>query len=278
MNTLTNHPTIRHVSFAGGGSRGLAFAKAVETFETGGWLRHVETYSGCSIGALVAALLAVGYTGSELCAMVLESNMEDFININLMNVFALWGLDSGERLVEFVEGKLRDKTGRDNVTMKDVPSLTVVATNLNTAAALYCSASTTPELPVSRAVRMSMALPPLFSSVTYNGNVYIDGGLVDNLPVLYEPSATLVFQVAWKNAFSLDTIDNYFSRVVYVGLYRLSLQKKELKECHVCRIDGGNIATLNLRVCPGTKAQLFANARQAAEETMARRLRSNASK
>jgi len=156
------------------------------------------------------------------------------------------------------------------LTMLDLPTLTTVATNLNEALPLYCNATTTPTLRVSRAVHMSMCLPPLFSPVSYEGKLYIDGGLVDNLPIVHDPRTTLAFQLVWKNAFTLTTIDSYFSRCIYVGLYRLSLSKQGLDQCHVCRIDGGDVATLNMRLRPETKKSLFANAAAAAEETVAR--------
>ena len=257
---------VEHLVFSGGGARGLAYAAAYSELCASCTVR-LRSLVGTSIGALVCALLSVGYTGKELEAMVTDLNLSDLTNISLMSVFSAWGLDDGSRLEKFVDDRLCEKTGDRAMTMKDLPvRATFVATNLNAAEAVYFSPDSHPDVRVSFAVRASMALPPLFAPVRYNNvALLVDGGLCDNFPIEQapDPTTTVGFQLHWNNAFELSSIDTFFSRVVYVGLYRLSQAKTNRTAARVVSIDGGNVATLNMRVPDAVKQSLFASARSA---------------
>ena len=62
----------------GGGVKGIGLVGAVEQFEAAGY--SWSCIGGTSAGAIVATLLAVGYTGDELCQIMTDPQM-NFINI-----------------------------------------------------------------------------------------------------------------------------------------------------------------------------------------------------
>lgn len=256
---------VHHLVFSGGGTRGLAYAAAYKELceRCDVQLRSV---AGTSIGALVSVCLAVGYTGSELQALVRRLNLSDLTNISLFSMFQRWGLDDGQKLRDFVDETLASKTGQRGMRLRDLPiPTTIVSTDLNAGKAVYLTPTTFPSLKVSEAVHMSMALPPLFAPIQKGGKTFIDGGLCDNFPIQRspDPATTVGFQLHWKNAFELTSMDTYFSRVVYVGLYRLSQQKTKETAARVITIDGGDVATLNMNVPQSVKSTLFQNARSA---------------
>jgi hypothetical protein len=43
--------------------------------------------------------------------------------------------------------------------------------------------TTTPKMPISKAIRISSGIPWIFEPVSYNGNLYIDGGVLRRIPV-----------------------------------------------------------------------------------------------
>jgi predicted acylesterase/phospholipase RssA len=55
--------------------------------------------------------------------------------------------------------------------------------NLTTNKLIYFSNKTTPQMEVKEAVILSCAIPLLFSPCSFNGEKYIDGGIIDNFPV-----------------------------------------------------------------------------------------------
>ena len=107
---------VEYLVFSGGGMRGLAYVAAYSELCASCTVR-LRSLVGTSIGALVCALLSVGYTGQELEAMVTELNLSDLTNISLMSVFSAWGLDDRSRLEKFVDDRLYEKTGRRAMTI-----------------------------------------------------------------------------------------------------------------------------------------------------------------
>ena len=255
--------------FAGGGTRGLCYGKAYHE------LRHhvqldLKKVKGTSIGALMAVMLAAMYTADELVTLCEETKMDDLVRINLFDVFYRWGLDSGSRLYEWIDEKLYQKTGKRHTTFSQLYDhsqidLQIVATNLCTAEGCYMSYATHPIMPVAKACQMSMSLPPLFAPVYWSGSYYIDGGIMDNFPFDgCNPLTTVGFRINWNNAFELNSMEKYFSRVVYVGLYRLSKVAMEHAsdewKARIIEVDGGDIATINMKLTPGLRKVLNQNA------------------
>lgn len=268
--------------FAGGGTRGLCYAAAydelVQICDV-----QLEWVSGTSIGSFMACLLAASYSSDQLCALAENTSMEDLVNINLMSVFDNWGLDSGTKLEAFIDRLIQQKTGRAKTTFAQLYThsqirLDVVATNITQATEFRMNYEATPNMPVALAVRMSMSLPPLFSPVRYNHEVYIDGGVMNNFPVEQgmNPETTIGFRVDWNNAIDLSTIDRCYSRIVYVALYRLGRvaldRASPIMQAHTIHIDGGDIATINMQVTKEIKQDLNRRARSAVQEWAQRRL------
>ena len=83
----------------------------------------------------------------------------------------------------------RGKTSHSGSTFADLakrrgsPKLHLVATNLSTRSSEIYSPETTPEMPVAEAVRRSMSIPLFFAAVREAGDVFVDGGVLDNYPV-----------------------------------------------------------------------------------------------
>ena len=271
---------IHNLIFAGGGTRGICYAHAVAELR-----KHVEIHlrvvKGTSIGALMAVMLASGYSDEELIRLTDTVTMEELVRVNLFDVVYRWGLDSGQRLYDWIDAKIHAKTGRRHTTFAQLHEhsnidLHVVATNLCTAEACRMSHATHPDMPVAKACQMSMALPPLFAPVYWDGSYYIDGGVMDNFPFEgCDPVESVGFRIDWNNAFELNSMERYFSRVVYVGLYRLSKvaldHASDAWRRQIVEIDGGDVATINMRLTPGLREGLNRRAVEAVRKWAASR-------
>lgn len=260
--------------FAGGGTRGLCYGRAYHELDQQVDVQ-LETVKGTSIGALMAVMLAAKYTPDELVTLCEQTKMDDLVRINLFDVFYRWGLDAGSRLYEWIDEKLYQKTGKRHTTFSQLYDhsrihLHVVATNLCTAEGCYMSYETHPVMPVAKACQMSMSLPPLFAPVYWGGSYYIDGGVMDNFPFdNCDPCTTVGFRINWNNAFQLNSMEKYFSRVVYVGLYRLSKVAMEHAteewKARIIEVDGGDVATINMKLTPGLRESLNQKAVEAVQ-------------
>lgn len=205
------------VVFSGGGTRGIAFAGALETLRKEGidWgLRcpKLETVAGCSIGALMALLVALGFSAHEVAELVLTTQFHHLVNLEPMQMLRVatsgaLGFDNGCVLQTFLAKQIARKTTFDVKTATKVTfaqlhektemNLCVVATNLKTHNLQVFDKHSTPDVSVVDAVRASMALPPIFEPVQIGDEILCDGGLLNNFPVdLFDPTLVVGLRLA----------------------------------------------------------------------------------
>src|SRR5207247_7128645 len=103
--------------FQGGGVKGIALVGAYEVLETRGF--KVQNLAGASAGAIVASLIAVGYTAAELRKVLSETPFSDFMDPNwetklkpggaLLGILKEWGMYKGAFAREWLEKRLAEK-------------------------------------------------------------------------------------------------------------------------------------------------------------------------
>src|SRR5690606_21665859 len=97
--------------------------------------------------------------------------------ITWYNLYTKYGMYEAVGLEERLEKYIEEKTGIKNCTFKQInKNLTIIATNLNFQKAVYFNKDNTPDLPIARAVRMSIAFPSIITPIEYDGDLYGDGG------------------------------------------------------------------------------------------------------
>jgi NTE family protein len=203
----------------GGGALGLAHIGVLE------WLEEhripVNYVAGTSMGGLVGGIYATGHSPAEAKAMVRSINWDQVLQGNTPykdlsyrrkeDAFDYpnnleFGLRKG---LQFPEGF---NSGQDVVMILDRVSLpysdvsnfndlpipfACVATDLVTSQEFVFTQGS-----LSLALRSTMSLPGIFSPVRWNGHIFADGGLMDNLPVdvAKEMGATLTIAVHLETA------------------------------------------------------------------------------
>ncbi len=152
---------------SGGGARGVAHIGAIKALEEAEI--QLDILSGTSSGAIVGALHGYGYSTNEILKMVLEIKPWRLISPALNTK----GLLKIEVLQKFLEKHL---PVNDFNSLKT--PLRVAATNLRTGKTEYFSKGK-----LIDAICASCCIPVLFNPVKYNGELYFDGGILNNLPV-----------------------------------------------------------------------------------------------
>lgn len=156
------------LALGSGSARGWAHIGVIRALERAGVVPDVV--SGCSIGALVGAAYADGDL-DDLHAWVLKLSWQDVLG--LMDVSLSGGLLRGDKLMSFFEQRFVDK----RFSALPIP-FACVATDLASGREVWLR-----EGSVARAVRASTALPGLFAPVNLDGQLLIDGGVVNPVPV-----------------------------------------------------------------------------------------------
>jgi NTE family protein len=152
---------------SGGGARGFAHLGVLQALNEAGIFPGV--ISGTSAGALVGVLYADGYTPVEIMKLMNSSTMLHYIR----PVMPREGLLQITGMVKILKANLRAKTFEE----LKIP-LFVSATDLNNGKVVYFSKGL-----LLDPVIASASIPVLFKPVIIDNIHYVDGGVLDNLPV-----------------------------------------------------------------------------------------------
>lgn len=152
---------------SGGGARGFAHLGVMEALNEAGIFPDV--ISGTSAGALVGVLYADGYSPKEIYKLMNTGSRLDFMR----PVLPREGLLQISGILKILKANLRSKVFNE----LKIP-LFVAATDLNNGKAVYFS-----EGDLFDPVIASASIPVLFQPVKINDISYVDGGVMDNMPI-----------------------------------------------------------------------------------------------
>lgn len=182
---------------SGGGVKGLAHIGLIRVLDSLGVAPDLVV--GTSMGAIVGALYASGYSGRELDSLVRIADLEQTFQaydlhgpqrLRGLSPLIVWERGSGgvelqnasvsEAAVNFLLGRAMM---RGNLMARgDFDSLPIpyraVATNLATREPVVFARGD-----LAQVVRASMAVPVVFEPVEIDGTFFVDGGLSQNVPI-----------------------------------------------------------------------------------------------
>ncbi len=152
---------------SGGGARGFAHLGVMEALNEAGVFPDV--ISGTSAGAIMGVLYADGYKPKEILRMMNGGSRLDFMRPALPRE----GLLQINGIIKILKANLHSK----KFEQLKLP-LFVAATDLNNGKPVYFSQGDLLEPVIA-----SASIPVLFQPVKIEDISYVDGGVLDNLPV-----------------------------------------------------------------------------------------------
>jgi NTE family protein len=152
-----------------GGARGLAHIGVIRELEKNGF--QIASVSGCSIGALIGGIYAAGKL-DEFESWVRAISKLDMVNLLDMS-WSADGLVKGDRIIETLVELVGD------CTIEDLPiPYTAMAADIKNEKEVWLRSGR-----LFDAIRASISLPLFFTPVSYNGNLLIDGGVLNPVPI-----------------------------------------------------------------------------------------------
>jgi NTE family protein len=155
------------ITLAGGGARGIAHAGVLQALEENGIA--VERISGASMGAIVGAFYADGLSPKAI--------LEILEKPRFFRAFSLGIPDGGLTDMSYLKKMLKSNIKEDDFDSLQKP-LYVCVSNINTGVFEIIDSGK-----LSLVVMASSSIPLIFKPVRMNGALYVDGGLLNNLPV-----------------------------------------------------------------------------------------------
>lgn len=192
---------INNIVFSGGSIGGLSFVGAWIALEEAYLTKHIHGISGCSIGAVIAFLISIGYTGQELKKIAHNLSYDRLSDLKILETFDNLGLDTGNKIVELLQALLHQKVSKRDLTFKEHHVITgkdlwINASCVEEDKCYYFSHKSHPDMSVINAVRMSMSLPIILAAVKHNGKTFIDGGFHDPCPShMFTSTDTLLLRI-----------------------------------------------------------------------------------
>ncbi|RDD42213.1 Uncharacterized protein TrispH2_005310 [Trichoplax sp. H2] len=172
--------------FGGGGYKGIAYVGALKILQKVGIYQGIKRFAGSSAGAMLAALLSVGYDVDDVEEFLCQDIRKITEDKHTFGIFSMLpklllksGWNSGKKLEKWFQNaiangpKIKSNYSLNRcqqITFKELydidgTELCIVATNLNFLSMEYFHPKTTPDFPIYKAVRMSMSIPGYYEAV-----------------------------------------------------------------------------------------------------------------
>ncbi|MGB7785960.1 MAG: patatin-like phospholipase family protein [Salinimicrobium sp.] len=184
---------------SGGGAKGLAHIGVLKVLEEAGV--EIDYIGGTSMGAIIGALYASGYSAKQLDSIFQETNFNILIQDELprsaktfyekrdaekyaitlpfdnFNVSFPSALSRGQNIYNLMSKLTLHLKDKEDFSKLPIPFF-AVATDVETGEEVILDSGYLPQ-----AISASAAIPTLFSPVLVNGRLLTDGGVANNYPV-----------------------------------------------------------------------------------------------
>jgi NTE family protein len=238
------------VVLSGGGAKGMAHVGTLKMLET--LNIPVDYIGGTSMGSVVGSLYAMGYTADQIDKIMRATDwtslFNDFPNRehvgvhekrnndpyqlrlslvpNEIAIFAK-GVIDGQHIDNMLTHHLFEAYKTPNFSDLKIPFFAVAADLIAGQYIVLDSGN------LAQAVRASMAVPTVFSPVEIDGRLLVDGGILNNFPVLAmrERGVDIIIGVdvgyQYKDKSELRNLANIFEQVMFMGGQDIQLKNKE---------------------------------------------------
>ena len=196
----------------GGGMRGMAHVGVLQAIDKLGI--RFDAIVGTSIGALVGAMAAGGVELEQIETMIKDVQKQDYFRLNVVKL-----LLKGTRAPSMFQGR----TFRESLT-RILPEVAFGETEvpffcnsvrLETGGSVFWGTPGFTDIPMVDAVYASCALPGVFEPLEWDGNNYMDGGIVDSVPLRFaktlKPDLIIAVDLTVKGTYKTP---NYKKRVL----------------------------------------------------------------
>lgn len=155
------------ISLSGGGARGIAHIGVLQALEEHGI--HPEVIVGCSAGAIVGALYAAGMKTETMLDFIKDSNIWKLVSFRLPS--------GGLNKLDYLRDRLNECIDEDSFEALKKPLHLAIA-NLNSGKLEIRNSGVL--YPI---IQASCAIPLVFEPIEIDGDLFVDGGALCNMPV-----------------------------------------------------------------------------------------------
>ena len=221
-----------NLALSGGAFRSISLLGAIKYLEEINILKDFKNYIGTSAGGIILFLLLIGYTSNEI-NNILKEELTYLTNLdfgNLSNIYLDLGIDDGSKNENLLRKYLYSKTNLNSITFIEFAkkfgyNLIITGANLDTQDTDYFSVDTFPDMDIVLALLITSCIPFIYKPITFNDNLYVDGGIYSNFPIKYfekNSNDTLGICINPDSIKNNDNIINYATNILFSMMNKLS--------------------------------------------------------
>ena len=246
---------------SGGGTKGFCTLGALQYMQDNKIIDDtLDTFAGTSIGSIISFFMAIGYTPIEIVVYLCSNNVLETLKVNhIGDIFTGEGIYNYSVIYSHCEKMILSKI--DYIpTLKQLKDnfkkeLIVCTYNLSQHKKEYIDYTNYPDLSCLDAIRMSSNLPFIFNDFIYNGDEYIDGGVIENFPIslmetkLKDKKTISIYlddeKIISQDDKILKIIDKIYNIITIPIRETVNLKKYEKDIIHI-KVENVKIYTFNL--------------------------------
>ena len=100
---------IKHISFSGGGSKGIFYIGVLKTLTEYGTVDKIESWTGTSIGSVFALLGYLQIPWQDILNNIINYNLENLFDLDINNFLETQGLIKGNAIEQLLINTCNDK-------------------------------------------------------------------------------------------------------------------------------------------------------------------------
>ncbi|MEO9570629.1 MAG: patatin-like phospholipase family protein [Polaribacter sp.] len=240
---------------SGGGAKGFAHIGVLKEIDKAGL--QIDYIGGTSMGAIVGGLYALGYSGTQIEHIVIETdfisllqdklprNSETFFEkefgektvitlpVKKGSVGLPRAVSKGQNVFNFLLELLASAEGKTDFSKLPIPFF-CIATDVETGGAVLLEKGSMP-----LALRASGSFPTLLNPISLNNKLLVDGGLANNFPVsiMKSKGVDIVIGVDVEGKLikkdKLSSVIAIMNQVVSYQMYNKSKKEKEQLDVYI---------------------------------------------
>ncbi len=214
------------LALGGGGARGLAHIGILKVLEQENI--PIDCMSGTSMGGIITAAYAVGHSMDDLKVEAIKTGQLPFMLKLVDWELPVTGLLAGPRIEEYLAKQL----GKDT-TFESLPiPIALTAVDVYTAKEIVFSSGN-----LIYGVRATMALPGVVEPLQKEGQLLVDGGVLNNVP------ADLVRKMGAEIVIAVDVSPDIHDQSVWdnIGMPKFALHKWRTSTITIAALTEANL-------------------------------------
>lgn len=184
---------MKNLVFQGGGVHGYAHVGGLKALEMANMMNLFENFAGASVGALVAFAAACRIGATDIYNKV--EQIDESLLTGGRNIFSAFyylikrgGMYNTGTFRRWLEDVTEEWLGTKSITFDQLNArfgtdLFVTVTSAGLSKPLIMSRETYPTINILDTLEMTIAIPFYYEPIRFNGDLIVDGGYINNLPL-----------------------------------------------------------------------------------------------